>query len=205
MVGVQTPWVLRVFEPDSVVTGVAHFVSPAGIRQVHPFSWQTLAVREHVVINEVMANPAGPEPAQEWVELFNDGVQSVSLGQWQLEDAGGQVLLPEVTLAPGTFALIVGETYDAESWVDTAPAPETLLIRVDRVGSSGLSNGGEPLRLRNSLGETVSSVPSISSKEQGWSIARVVPDALDSLYASFAFGQEGGSPGKTNEDLVPID
>src|SRR5262249_61591183 len=27
----------------------------------------------HVVLNEVMANPAGAEPGQEWVELYNDG------------------------------------------------------------------------------------------------------------------------------------
>ena len=27
----------------------------------------------HVVINEVLANPVGGEPAQEWVELYNDG------------------------------------------------------------------------------------------------------------------------------------
>ena len=46
-----------------------------------------------ICINEIMANPSGPEqgeyPDGEWVEITNIGEDPVSLEGWYLEDQGG--------------------------------------------------------------------------------------------------------------------
>src|SRR5206468_9079998 len=90
--------------------------------------------RPHVVLNEVMANPAGAEPAQEWVELYNDGSGAVSLAGFAIEDAGGRSDLAGGVLEPGAFALVVSDAYVAGDGADPAPAPGTLLVRVAALG-----------------------------------------------------------------------
>ena len=47
----------------------------------------------HIVINEVMANPFGTEPTQEWIELFNAGTADGELSELSLRDSEGEVAL----------------------------------------------------------------------------------------------------------------
>jgi hypothetical protein len=102
-----------------------------------------------LVITEVLANPAGPEPGQEFVELRNVGGDELSLAGLRLEDSRGGDVLPEAVLAAGAYALVVPSTFDPASTRDVAPRAGTLLIPVDtRLGSDGLSNTGEVVRLR---------------------------------------------------------
>jgi hypothetical protein len=102
-----------------------------------------------LVITEVLENPAGPEPGQEFVELRNIGGEEVSLGGLRVEDAKGGDVLPEALLAPGAYALVVPSTFDPQSARDVAPRAGTLMVPVDtRLGSDGLSNAGEVVRLR---------------------------------------------------------
>ena len=61
----------------------------------------TQAPMPHLVINEVLANPIGPEPHQEWVELYNDGAVAAELADFALCDIGGEAWLPEAVLEPG--------------------------------------------------------------------------------------------------------
>jgi hypothetical protein len=102
-----------------------------------------------LVITEVLANPAGPEPGQEFVELRNVGDSDQSLAGLRLEDSKGGDVLPEATLAAGAYALIVPSTYDPGSPREVPPRAGTLMVPVDtRLGSDGLSNSGEVVRLR---------------------------------------------------------
>jgi endonuclease YncB( thermonuclease family) len=55
----------------------------------------------HVVINEVEANPPDYDKDNEWVELYNDGLYDAEVGNWTLTTAGGSV----VTIPPGTIVL----------------------------------------------------------------------------------------------------
>lgn len=197
----QSPRVFRPLVPSSEVGGVVTVVGTTGRSESTELDWRTTPPQVHVVINEVMTNPRGPEPSQEWIELYNDGTEPVLLEGWSVQDAGGSVELPLVELGVGAFALVVGEGYDAASWVDAAPWEEAAILRVPHVGKSGLSNGGEPVRLVDGEGRTVSAVPAIAAEEQGWSIARVSPESLDGLSSSFAFGIDGGTPGGPNGAL----
>ena len=75
----------------------------------------------------MLANAAGPEPAQEYVELRNLGGDAVSLAGLRLEDAKGGDDLPAETLAPGGYALVVPSGYDPAQGQDPAPRAGTLL------------------------------------------------------------------------------
>ncbi len=102
-----------------------------------------------LVITEVLANPAGPEPGQEFIELRNIGDGDLSLAGLRLEDSRGGDVLPEATLAAGAYALIVPSTYDPGGPRDVPPRAGTLMVPVDtRLGADGLSNTGEVVRLR---------------------------------------------------------
>lgn len=198
VVAPDAPWMVRSLKPATLVEGVVHAASGSGAERRDEFFWTTLEPLERVVINEVLANPVGPEPQQEWVELYNDGSVDVLLAGWVLEDAGGGVELPGVALPVGRYGLVVGEGYDPNSWVDAAPSLEAIMLRVVSVGTAGLSNAGEPIRLRGRDGTTVSRIPAIASKRQGWSIVRLRPEAADDVMSSFGFDAKGGTPGAQN-------
>lgn len=190
-------WVVRSLPPSSEVRGRAWMVSVSGGVRDFDIVWRTTDPQARVVINEVMANPVGPEPQQEWVELYNDGALAVHLGGWRFEDAGGGVSLPDVTLGPGEYGLLVGEGYDPASWVDANAEEGTVFIGVSSVGTGGLSNAGEPVRLVGPDGSAFSSVPARVSKHPGGSIVRVRPEAPDGE-GSFAVDLQGGTPGSAN-------
>jgi hypothetical protein len=140
-----------------------------------------------VVLTEVLQNPAGPEPAQEYVELLNLGSQAVDLAGWQLDDGDDGVgvnLLPAGKLAPGRRAVVVGKGYKPGS-LDPSPVSGALLVRLDRaLGDSGLSNAGEVIVLRDPQGRVVSAysnqLGSASGKSfEGRSVQRVDPSRCD--------------------------
>jgi hypothetical protein len=158
----------------------------------------TLLPRPHVVINEVLANPLGPEPAAEWVELVNTGTVDVDLGGFALFDSTAATALPAETLPRGAFALVVREDYVADSSDDFPPAAGTLLLRVPRLGN-GLSNSGEALRLEAPGGIVMSRFPAIIQPKPGVSAIRRSPAALDDDLAAFGLDPAGGcSPGTPN-------
>jgi hypothetical protein len=113
-----------------------------------PFAFTTPVALPPIAITEVLANPAGPEPQQEYVELRNLGDTDVPLAGLRLADSKGGDDLPAETLAAGAYALVVTATYDPDEGSDPSPRAGTLLLRVDtRLGSDGLSNSGEAVQL----------------------------------------------------------
>lgn len=149
------------------------------------FSATTAAPMAHLVLTEVLADPLGPEPHQEWVEIMNDGRAIAVLEDYSLADTSGAEPLPVGVLSPGEYALLVGEDYAADDGVDVPPAPGTRLVRMRRLSADGLKNGGEELRLLGPDGRVVSSVPATPAPKPGRSQARVRPAAPD-VPASFA-------------------
>gem|GEM_PF-410550 len=149
-------------------------------------SASTLAPMPHVIINEVYANPLGEEPEQEWIEIVNDGAVAADLAGYVVADIGGKAALPSVELPPGGFALIANEAYnELEDELDPAPPPGALIVRVPALGRSGLSNGGEPIKLLDAAGIVLSRAPAAPKPKPGWSVARVSPSAVDGLATSF--------------------
>jgi hypothetical protein len=170
--------------PETPATLVVRAVDRAGnAAESAAVAWQTPPALPPVAITEVQANPSGPEPAQEFVELRNLGGEPVDLAGLSLADARGADALPAVTLAPGAYALVVTSGYDPGNGADAAPRAGTQLVRVDgRIGADGLSNGGEPVRLLRGE-EIVSSyggwVDVSSATWAGKAVHRLVQTACD--------------------------
>jgi len=137
-----------------------------------------------LAITEIHANPAGPEPAQEFVEVRNLGPSALNVGGLALADAKGMDSLPDTVIEAGAYALIVPSGFDPASPKDTPPLAGTSLVRVDtRLGSDGLSNGGEPVRLLAMDGTVISSysaaVDVSATAWAGQSVHRVPESACD--------------------------
>ena len=162
-----------------------------------------------LAITEVHANPAGPEPAQEYVELRNLGAAPIDIGNLIIEDSKGADVLPSLlpssaALDPGAYALVVPAGFDEQSALDVRPRAGTPLIRVDaRIGSDGLSNAGEVVRLRTTDGTVVSSyggfVDVSAAKWSGKSVHRVPEDACDQA-ASWTHLPTAATPGAPKPD-----
>jgi hypothetical protein len=148
-----------------------------------PLAFDTPPALPPIAVTEVLANPAGPEPAQEYVELRNLGSEAVSLAGLRIQDSKGGDDLPPETLASGGYALVVTSTYDPAEGQDPMPRAGTLLVRVDgRIGADGLSNGGEPVKLVQ--GDAIVSsyggwVDVSSSAWAGRAVHRLVQSACD--------------------------
>ncbi|XXX80012.1 lamin tail domain-containing protein [Sorangium sp. So ce134] len=190
------PFVLAPLPPLTPVELALATVDNAGRVERRTFSAMTRAPMPHVIINEVLANPLGPEPGQEWIELYNDGEVPAELTGYVLADVGGETELPSISLDPGAYALVVNEGFVADDELDPPAPPETLLLRVPRLGSHGLSNSGEPLKLMDGGGVVLSRSPATPEPKAGMSLARVGPRAPDGSAGSFVTSWP--TPGRVN-------
>jgi len=161
---------------------------------------------DRLVITEILANPAGPEPAQELVELLNLSPGPVDLASWVLDDGddgAGANVLPAALLLPGQYAVVVGKGY-RESNLDPPPDPSALVVRLSSLlGASGLSNAGETLALRDPQGRLVSTysdqLGAVSGKScSGHSVERVAVGGCD-LAANWRLSAGAATPGAPAE------
>lgn len=132
-----------------------------------------------LTISETCADPRGPEPRQEYVELLNYGTVPVELQGITLSDRVdrlGSVVTSPITLAPGGRALLVADAFDPNHPLDPPVPPGVPLVRVGTsLASGGLANAGEPLFLRDAEGRRLSTVPSIRAPGPGICLVRTGP------------------------------
>jgi Big-like domain-containing protein len=155
----------------------------------------TYAPGPKLVVTEVLANPVGAEPAQEWVEVANLDDAAVPLLDLSFADEGGEDELPDVTLPPGAVALIVSQSYDPLEGSDPPPGPEAILVRVTgSLGQSGLRNSGERVEIRDAAGTVLSSYGGYLdvASEPGRSAVRTDLAGCD-VPASWALSEAGAS------------
>lgn len=169
----------------------------AGESRIAEGTVTTTHAAARVVINEVLANPKGPEPAQEWIELYNDGRAPADLSGFTLEDNGGVSNLPNAVLAPGAYALLVNEGFDPANTADVLPLSDTQLLRIPKLGTNGLSNSGEPLKLKDASGQVVSNFIAQVQAPSGVSVCRAAPGS-DGPTAFVLHAEPGASPGVPN-------
>ena len=167
----------------------------AGLRTVREITIVTTAPLAPVTITEVCADAEGPEPAQEWIELANVGAVPVALGGLSISDREelvGTTLVSSRVLVPGARVLLVGEGFDAE--LAGAP-PGAPLVTVGRtVVASGLSNGGEPLFLRDAEGRRLAHVPALSGEVGRCVVRREGGDPRADAIAEFHY--DACTPGR---------
>jgi len=192
---VVAPLEPRVPHDCSVVARTA-----AGETALSAFGLETAGGGPWVAITEVLADPAGPEPAQEFVEVANLDDVEVDLGGWALDDEGGGAVVPAGTvLAPGDVVLLVPDAYDPDGAGDPPADPAAALVRLGRsLGASGLRNSGEAVFLIDPEGLVVSSCAATpGGLGNGVSAERLPPTSPESDGRGWTVSGSGGpTPGR---------
>jgi len=93
-------------------------------------------------LSELLSDPdeTGRDSPFEWVELVNEGSDSVDLGGWQLGDAKEMDLLPALLVPPGGYVVAAGKSAPSIPGVAIARIPDGEI-------GAGLNNAGDTLRL----------------------------------------------------------
>ena len=188
-------FVLRGLTPSSSAHAWGKVYDLSGAEVPFDATLHTRPARERPVLNELLANPLGPEPQSEWIELANDSARPLDLSHFSLRDSGGSVSLPGVTLAPHELVLLTRQDF-APNASDVPPAPSARLIHLASLGTAGLSNSGESLALIDAHSTVVSSLPSVATKA-GESLARRHTYAQDADPSAFSVGTP--TPGAPND------
>ena len=126
----QTPTPTRTITPSPTAT-------PTSVPSFPPFS---------VLINEIAWAGTIASAFDEWIELYNPGLEEIDLTGWRLEDGGDISITLRGTIGPGSFFLL--ERTDDSTISD---------ISANLIYTGGLNNGGEMLRLRDPSGGLIDS------------------------------------------------
>jgi hypothetical protein len=143
-----------------------------------------------LTISEVNADPAGREPSQEYVELWNYGDAAVALEGMRLSDDAHEpgTALPAVgVLHPDARALLVADSFDPNNPADVAPAVGCVLVHVGKaVTRAGLANAGEKLYLRDAENRRLSATPDTPAPKPQQCLERDSNDPRTGEPGSFA-------------------
>lgn len=148
---------------------------------------ETSEARPHPILTEVLADALGPEPASEWIELYNDGSLPIQATGWVLEDGQGPTLLPDFEVAPGAFMLFANEDLNTSS--DAPIPPGCQVLHVPKLGKNGLSNQGESLSLKDAAGNLLAYFPASPRPKPGLSVQQRSLDFLDTDSGGYIVSQ----------------
>lgn len=150
-------------------------------------------------ITEVLARPRS-SPAQEFVEVVNDGTDPVSTEGLVIATPSGISSLPSVMVPPGARAVIVGARFDPRGdprGEDPPVAPGTLLVRLETsIASRGLADRGTDVWISDREGHTISRAPAGSGfhpPRPGVSLVRADERMNEDDPASWSYDAAGGS------------
>jgi len=102
------------------------------------------AVNAAVVINEVLANPTGAEPANEFIELYNDGSSAVNISGYRLNDTDSTYAFPDTTeIAASGFLVFYGSVtgMTLDNAADTVYLLDVTNTTLDSISYTGTTEG----------------------------------------------------------------
>lgn len=115
---------------------------------INSFEIRSLPVQADLVITEIMYNsPESGVDSLEFVEIYNNGAMPTDLTGYTL--SGIAYTFPSVSLAAGGY-YVVG--------INASAFNSVYGVAADGIATGGLSNGGETIMIRNSMGMVVDSV-----------------------------------------------
>lgn len=175
----------RQLSEEGVRSARVELVDGADNRASIPLGDLAWVPRSSWALSEVLANPAGPEPEEEWVELVRLAADPGTLDGLRISDGSGQDALPDLVVSPGERVLVVPQGYSEIDGSDVAPAPGTRLARIEgaTLGEGGLANTGETVFLLDASGTPLSAfTPGANMSSASWagrSVERRRLDACD--------------------------
>ncbi len=175
---------------------VLHFVA-------HPVS------RKDVIITEIFADPSPSQglPETEYVEIYNRSGNAVQLDKWQLQDQNNTTKLPRYILLPEEHLVLTttSKAFQFQNSLGISSFPT-------------LTNAGEPLALRDSLGVMIDSLNysdqwyrDSEKADGGWSLELIDLQNICAESENWTASEDpiGGTPGRENSvnaekpDLTP--
>lgn len=163
----------------------------------------TVKAREKtpVVINEIFYDPpqSGTDSDYEWIELYNNTSEEITLINWTISDAQGTDIIPELIIPPESFAIVAAKEKFKENY-----NPEGLnIVYLNGAIGNGLSNNGDRLILKNNNGEVIdqlsygsdrSLIPYLPDVAEGHSLERC-PFGIDTDSENDFIDQKSPTPG----------
>lgn len=158
--------------------------------------------RYDLLINEVFADPtpAVSLPAYEYIEIYNNSNFSIDIENMKLQDNTSTVILPREIIASKEYLILC----------KTGAADSSYSIIGNTLGFANfpsLTNGGEPLSLRDSTGSLLHFIEydlgwynNNLKEDGGWSLELIDPSnpCVGQINWSASIDVSGGSPGKIN-------
>jgi len=118
--------------------------------------------KAQILINEIMADPIDGTHLNEWIELYNNGTETINISGWIIGDNSNNDTLSggfyngEGTLIPAMgYAIVTGSETRVYNNFNCSRQAIKLYVEDDSIGSSGLNNDGEIINLYNSSGELI--------------------------------------------------
>jgi DNA/RNA endonuclease YhcR with UshA esterase domain len=95
-------------EEDGMGADAEEEVNDDTTEEVATFAGETST---DIHLNELIPNPTGLDTTDEWIEVVNDGTQTVSLEGWQLTDQTSYYTIGALTITPGEYVVFeIGDT-----------------------------------------------------------------------------------------------
>ncbi len=115
-------------------------------------------------ISEFLPDPEGSDSGKEWVEIFNNSNQSLTISAWKIKNTSSSgtvrnIVIPNVTINANQYLLI------ADSSNIILPTANNSIIVYLPLGNVNLFNTNSKLELINDLSITVDSLDYLSSSE----------------------------------------
>jgi hypothetical protein len=164
----------------------------------------TRASSSTLLISEVLYDPLGTEPNEEWIEIFNSTASPIELTGWTINDnLSTDIISPTVTIPAGGCLVIAASS---EDFYTNYPdfTGDIVFIADGRIGN-GLGNTGDRLILKDGEGTAVDQMsygtdatafdPACPDVEEGHSLERSPPN-VDTDTADDWSDQESPNPGE---------
>lgn len=115
-------------------------------------------------ISEFLPDPEGSDSGKEWVEIFNNSNQSLTISGWKIKNTSSSgtvrnIVIPNVTINANQYLLI------ADSSNIILPTANNSIIVYLPLGNVNLFNTNSKIELINDLSITVDSIDYLSSSE----------------------------------------